>query len=248
LVDGARTPKQIVASLIRQAGDQDVGKATAKLKRRNRFRAGKSLLDQPGVKAASPLLELDDVEEIATTLAAVLGGQDDADLGRLLLALDADAHVSDRQVVVLVDEVQALSTWGQEGEALQRQLAGALRRADTRTTFVFAGSKRHAVEELFAEGKALHYAGLDFDLDAIAPEEWIAGLRARFEEAGYTIRNELLDDIIAASGGHPLRTMQVCAHVYEWAQNSEDSEVSGAAVLRGIASAREHPSWNEADQ
>jgi hypothetical protein len=248
LVDGTRTPKQMVVGIVKQAGEQGSGKATARLKRRRLIKGVGSLADDPRVKAAAKVLEVDEVDQLVSTTADLLSPHAGTDVGRVLLALEADAQLSGRRVIVFIDEVQALAAWGPDGLGVQEQLAVAMRRAPSRTTFVFAGSKRHAVEGLFEDGMPLHYAGLGFDLDKISKEDWHAGLRLRFAEAGYGISDELIDDVLEASDGHPLRTMQVCAHVYEWAQNGVDAQISGAAVLRGIAAAQDHPSWKEADE
>jgi hypothetical protein len=248
LADSARTPGQVVSRIAEQAAGQNVGKATARLRRRRCLGSANSALNDPGVEAASQLLGIEDLDQVMSTVAAILSpGEHESDVGAVLKALEADAHVSNRPLVVFVDEVQALAAWGEPGDILQQQLASSLRRASGKMTFVFAGSERHAVKKLFAEGQPLYYAGLDFDLDEISTEDWREGLTRRFAEGGYQISGELLDDVLEASDGHPLRTMQVCAHVYEWAQDGVGAVISGAAVLRGIASAQHHPSWKDAD-
>jgi hypothetical protein len=243
---GTRTPSQMVASIVDQAARQQAGAAVAGLRRSGRLRRSARALEGPVATAAAELFQTADAEKLAAAVAESLSPQ--SDLASVLKALELDGVAAHRRVVVFVDEIQALGSWAEDGVLVEEQLAAALKGSGQIVTFLFCGSERGAVKAVFAEGRALHHAGLGFGLDAISPEDWHSGLRERFAEGGFAIGVDELDDILGASGGHPLRTMQICAHVYEWAQNTGGDEVTGAAVLRGIATASEHPSWREADE
>jgi len=143
--------------------------------------------------------------------------------------------------------VQRLAThWSNEDDstATQQALAEIMHQHDGRIVFLLAGSERGAVEALLDEGQPLHYDGMTFPVPDIQPGDWHHGLPERFAEAGLEITPERIDQILAASGGHPQRTMRICAHVHQLTDGAA-FEVSEIVVDEAIRVARGHPSWSD---
>ncbi len=238
----ARTPRAMLDELLRQAAEQDVGRAISCLRRGRRAKQALTVAEGRAFKRAARLLGVEEIEDAAAVVDELVAGKG-ATVERVLSALEADAQVSGRPVVVFIDEVHALAAWGEQGEQVQLELAGAVRRTGRKVTFLFAESNQRATEKVFVERKPLQQAGLDFGLSTIADEDWRTGLRARFAELGYAIDRAELDLILAASDSHPLRTMQVCSHVAEWAMDGPGETISAVIVERGVASAKLNPAW-----
>jgi DNA polymerase III delta prime subunit len=239
----ARTPRAMVDELVRQAAEQDVGKAISRMRRGRGARKALSVAESRAVGRAAKLLGVEEIADAAGIIDELTSGRGEATVGRVLSALEADAQLSGRTVVVFIDEIHGLTAWGDRGEQVQLELATAVRRNARRVTFLFAGSDQRAAKRVFGKSRPLHDTCLDFGLSAIAAEDWHVGLRERFRELGYEIGREELDRILESSGGHPRRTMQVCSHVAEWAMDGPGSTISAVIVERGIASAKLNPAW-----
>jgi len=195
------------------------------------------------------LNELADASELATAVDQSLAPVDDgsADPRVVLRGIQAAAIAAGRPVLIFVDEVQRLAThWSNEDDstATQQALAEIMHQHDGRIVFLLAGSERGAVEALLDEGQPLHYDGMTFPVPDIQPGDWHHGLPERFAEAGLEITPERIDQILAASGGHPQRTMRICAHVHQLTDGAA-FEVSEIVVDEAIRVARGHPSWSD---
>jgi len=238
----ARTPRAMIDELLAQAAQQNVGSAIRRLHRRKRGRQALNVAEGRAAKRAAKLLGVEDITDAAEIIDDLAPGRNTT-LERVLTALEADAQVAGRPVVVFIDEVHGLIAWGEAGEQVQLDLATAVRRRGRKVTFLFAGSDQRAARKVFGKAHPLHDTCLDFGLSETAPEDWHEGLRARFQELGYGIAATELDAILAASHGHPLRTMQVCSHVAEWAHDGPSQVIGTVIVERGIASAKLNPAW-----
>ena len=99
------------------------------------------------------------------------------------------------------------------------------------------------MEQLFAPGMPLHLDGEPYKLPEIEPAAWHESLVARFARDGRTLMPDNVDRILAASGGHPLRTMQVCRGALRLVRSQQLAEVTAAVIDEAVAQARKHPSW-----
>jgi hypothetical protein len=166
-------------------------------------------------------------------------------LRNVLRAIAAASHAADKTTVVFIDEVQRLVThWADpdDGVRVQEDLAEVMEGDDAHLVLLLAGSERSAVEGLFEEGMPLHHDGMGFEVPPINDDDWMHALPRRFEEVGLEVDRACVRQILDASGGHPQRTMRVCAHVAELADGAA-FEVTDVLVRQAIRSARRHPSW-----
>jgi hypothetical protein len=231
----------LVATLLTQAKAQQIGRTTAAAARTKGFR--RRVDRARGLAELMQALGVDEAADLEHVLAALRLEDGAIDLRRVLGAIHADALISERSIVILVDEVQHLDAW-RDATAVQSELARVMR-APGGPSFIFAGSERRPIERLFAAGRPLHEEGLAFSLPEIADREWEVGLIARFEEGGVRITADMVRGVLAVSDGHPQDTMRLCEHAYEWALQSPRREVDANVLARARAEAREHPSWGD---
>ena len=187
---------------------------------------------------------------VAQAIDQALGADDEdghPDLREVLRAIQAAGIAAERPVVLFIDEVQRLCThWKDEDDSIRAQevLAEVMEHPDGRVMLLLAGSEQSAIEQLLAPDRPLHRDGMIFDVPPISDEDWQYGLKARFSEIQLEIDPERVGQILQVSGGHPQRTMRVCAHVQQLAGDGVFA-VSDLLVAEAAKLARRHPSWSE---
>ena len=217
-----------------------------------RLRSGARITSAPLVGVLGKLLEveeLSDASEVSTAIDQSLSTDEEseADLRAILRALIAAAIAANKVLVIFVDEVQRLCTdWSDEDDSLyaQEALAEVMEGHAGHAVLLLAGSERAGLEELLADGQPLHHDGMRFPLQGISDEDWHYHLPLRFKEVGLEIERDRIDQILEASNGHPQRTMRVCAHARELADEGAFA-VSDVLVDQAIKVAKEHPSWSD---
>lgn len=182
--------------------------------------------------------------EIAAQAAAATATADGDEetgtgLDKALNQLAAHARAAEQHSFVLLDEVQLIA----KIPDADRHIGRWCRESDSPIVFVFAGSEETAVRELREPGKPLAAVGSEFILPAISPEDWRPALRDRFAEGGVDISDRELDAIIAASGGHPRRTMLVAGNVYASAAAQPDKAATPTLVELAINDSEQDLSW-----
>lgn len=179
-------------------------------------------------------------DNLAREIAAQAGDEEDrTDLDKALNRLAADARAAGRHSFVLLDEVQLIA----KIPDADRHIGRWCRESDSPIVFIFAGSEETAVRELRKPGKPLTAVGSEFNLPEISPEDWRPALRDRFAEGGVQVSDRELDAIIAASGGHPRRTMLVAGNVYAIAAAQPDRVATPTLVELAIKDSEQDLSW-----
>jgi hypothetical protein len=178
----------------------------------------------------------------------LLGPADDGgtDLPALLRALQAHALLADQPIVIFVDELQAPADphigWAaQDAAHLETELAQAARSTQRGLVLCLAGST--VFGPLFERGRPLAGIGARFELQPIAYDDWVPGLRERFAELRQTVQPAALDVILTEARAHPRRTMLICYHASQWARQNNDV-VDATVVENAIRDAHRHPSWS----
>ncbi|CAN5478898.1 hypothetical protein BH20ACT18_BH20ACT18_12190 [soil metagenome] len=219
------------------------------------LRRGRGVLKlSPALKAAGAAVGIDEAVDAATIGAAIdqaLAPVDDdvgsPELREVLLAIHAATLAADRQATIFVDEIQRLIThWTDptDSDYAQGVLAEIMELADGNVVVLVAGSDGQAVGELMAVGRPLHHDGMTFAVPEIRADDWHAELPPRFAEIGLTVTRQNIEQILDASGGHPQRTMRVCAHVEQLA-DGDVFEVSDVLIEQAIETTKGHPSWSD---
>lgn len=232
--------ERLAGEIARQAQAAQVGDASAPVKRvlgiARRQRGTASSLG-----AALRELGFEDGAAALDAAAALLASADDGapGLNNVLAALALRARATERRAFVLLDEVHLLAAL----PGAEEQVARWCREPDSPIVFIFAGSEEAAARALRENGRPLIAIGREFKLPAIAPEDWVPGLRGRFREGRIEIADEALEEIVAASGGHPRRTMLIAANVQTSVGLGPDNVATGLLVEVAIREAKADRAW-----
>ena len=210
-------------------------------------RAGKAVTAplEAVARAAEALGVSAEVTQVVSAVNEAFGRVQDVPFDRVLAVLEADAQLRSTRTAVVLDEVQEIGTWGADGEAVEEALAAAVRRPDRRLAFVFAGSERHAVETLFADGRPLRVVSDRFAFPSIAADDWANGIRDRMRRGHLDIDDAALEALLAASKGHPLCTMHLAKEAYLAARAEPSRTVTSVHVEAGLAQSAQQLWWKE---
>ncbi|HKP90117.1 MAG TPA: hypothetical protein VJT75_09105 [Thermoleophilaceae bacterium] len=131
--------------------------------------------------------------------------------------IEALARSRGCSAVVFLDEIQEIARW-EDSDQAQGELRARLRRPGGHLRFLFAGSQPSLVETLFRRDGALDFQGLEQPLAPISSDDWHDGLRRAFDLLGCEIEDRAIDEILEASGGHPMRTMLAARETHALAE------------------------------
>jgi hypothetical protein len=194
--------------------------------------SGRSLTAMLRVKS-----ELGDVVEIA--LEPTRKRRDPMrELGLALELPQRIAERDDRQVILLIDELQQLTSgaYGDPDQITQR-LRETLY-SSPRVTCLFAGSVEHLMRDLFSnQRRALYQFGGFHALSPITEGEWREGLRGRFAQDGCTVDDEALEHMIATGEGHPRATMLIAQQTHHVSVEEDTHHIDGTLAERGYRGA-----------
>jgi len=236
----SRNSAALAREMLVQARSQGADRQVELLLNRNRLsRAGRELRGILG-EVGKVFGEEDEAKIVGVLLNELTNTTQDS-IGAALTAIDGYARVRQRRVVVFFDEIQEVVKWPDSSE-VQRAIAGTETRPGSRITYIFAGSEKTAIRELFLPEGELEFVGQRVEMPVIPIEEWQRGLDPRFREAGLVIDPAEIAQIYIATNGHPLRTMSVCAQALRIVPGDEVTE---AVVRQAIQAAKDHPSWRE---
>lgn len=235
-----------VASVQSLAGDiarqaQAAGAGAESAQQKIRRLGGRRRKQVRGVGDALSNFGFEDVGSALEGVAALLAAGDDGAPGlhQTLRALAVHAHATGRRVWLLFDEVHRLAGL----DDAEQVVAHWCHRDESPLIFLFAGSEESAAQELTEPGRPLVAIGEEFELTDISTEDWLAGLRDRFGEAGIEIEDRELFTMLEASDGHPRRTMMIASRVNQAASFQPDRHADATLVELAIGDARRDRSW-----
>jgi hypothetical protein len=99
------------------------------------------------------------------------------------------------------------------------------------------------VRALREPGRPLALIGEELPLPDISTEDWLHGLRSRFQEAKISVKDEQLLAMVEAADNHPRRTMLIGSRVRGSAEAAPDGEVTKVLVELAIRDAKGDRSW-----
>jgi Archaeal ATPase. len=236
---GVATPEGLAGEIARQAQAAHVGAHRAR--RRLLGLASRQAPEAKRLGEALQSLGFKDEGDALAAVSALLAGADAGEpgLGGVLEALALHARASGRRVFLLLDEVHLLA----ELAHCEEQLAGWAREPDVPIVLVLAGSEESAVQALRDPGRPLAPVGQELHLADIATEDWLHGLRRRFEEASVNVSPGEVLAIVEASDGHPRRTMLIATLVHSAALEQPDRTATTALVELAIQDAKGDRAW-----
>jgi hypothetical protein len=148
------------------------------------------------------------------------------------------AERDDRQLILLIDELQQLTSGAySDPEQITQRLRETMH-ASPRVTCLFAGSIEHLMRDLFSnQHRALYQFGGFHELSRITEDEWRAGLGERFAQDECTVDEEALERIIASGEGHPRSTMLIAQQTHHASVEEDTHHIDGTLAERGYRGA-----------
>lgn len=129
---------------------------------------------------------------------------------------DMPQHIAERKrkrLVVVLDEFQEVSNLGEPG-TVERNLRAKIQHHD-RVSYVFMGSKRHLLDELFADkNKPLYRIAKAMPLGKIPKDKLASFIHSRFHSVQMKIDSSNIENILKITDCHPYYTQQLCHEVY----------------------------------
>lgn len=109
-------------------------------------------------------------------------------------------EAADKPCIVAIDEFQQIGRYPEKNiEALLRTHIQKCKN----TSFIFAGSQRHLMQNIFFSSSSPFYQSVSFlQLDAIEEKEYVSFVRNHFANSQKEISNELVIKIYHLFGGH----------------------------------------------
>lgn len=175
--------------------------------------------------------------------ASMVGGlleglkPEEVTLQRVLVAIPSELAESGRRGAIAIDEAHVIAKWGRDERA---SLRAFMARDDRLTGVALTSSENHAERKL-KRSSVLGYLGEEFTLPAIDIDDWVNGLRSRFEQAGVPIHDEALDLLLDESQCHPYCTMLLAKHAAELAQPFE--AVTSSVIRLALPTVQKHEAW-----
>jgi hypothetical protein len=140
-----------------------------------------------------------------------------------LFALPGELGAGRRRTVALVlDEFQEVVEIDPQLPKLMRSVF----QEQPEVAHVYLGSRRHVMERIFNdENEPFWRSAKSMELGPIEPEPFTKFIAARFRETGKRVEPQVVDELLARTGGHPYATQELA--YFLWAQTASGG-VAGA--------------------
>ncbi|MFC2111300.1 ATP-binding protein [Bacteroidota bacterium] len=115
-------------------------------------------------------------------------------------------------VVVAIDEFQQIANYPEKNvEALLRTYIQQLKQIN----FIFSGSQKHTLVEMFLSAKRPFYSSTQFlNLEAIDKEKYKIFIKKNFENGKRTISDDCIDYVMDWTKGYTFYTQSLCNRLY----------------------------------
>lgn len=157
-------------------------------------------------------------------------------ISEVLMALDAAARAVERRAVFVLDEFQQLGSlsYGRTDITMEGAIRHAVERA-TNISYVFAGSQRHLLAEMFENpDRPLYRHCQKMALERIDATDYAKFLRnAAKARWGKTLAPAVITRVLELSFRHPYYVNALCSRL--WTGNAPPSEREAEARWRDIA-------------
>jgi hypothetical protein len=136
----------------------------------------------------------------------------DATLERLLELPTQLAAERNRRVVVFFDEFQEVTSIDPRLPALMR----AVFQEQPNVAHVYSGSRRDMMRNLFThQNEPFFRSAKVVELGVIAPELFRPFIVSRFEQTNQALGDDVVDAVLAITGGHPYATQELAYALWE---------------------------------
>ena len=118
-----------------------------------------------------------------------------------------------KKMVVAFDEFQEVTTYG--GDAFEKSLRNLIQRHD-RISYIFIGSQRHLITEMFDDRKrALYMLAARYPLGKIETIHYLAWIKGLYRKARREIEDTFIEDVIERCENHPMYIQEFFFHLWE---------------------------------
>ena len=164
--------------------------------------------------------------------AIVIDSREAESPGSLDCVLDAlAAQTSRRKVCVVFDEFQDIMNV-EDGENMLAVMRLRIQ-LDSRTPYIFLGSVRHRMLDIFLDPSSPFYHGAAMlEVGGIAADDFYAFLRRRFASGRRTFPRDAFDAIAAATRSTPGYIQEVCDAL--WQSSSRGDRLSSADIHKAL--------------
>ena len=171
----------------------------------------------------------------------------DATLERLFRLLPEIATERTRPVVLIVDEFQEVV----DIDAGLTKLLRSVFQEQPEVAHIYLGSKRHLMERIFNDANEPFWRSAKrMELGVIEPEAFKPFIENGFRASGRRIGDDVVNRILAMTGGHPYATQEICYFLWEEtpARGTADTERFETALDKLLRSEHSHFSdlWDRA--
>lgn len=133
-------------------------------------------------------------------------------------------EAADKPCMVAIDEFQQISRYPEKN--VEAVLRTHIQKC-TNTTFVFAGSQRHMMQNIFFSASRPFYQSAAFlSLDPIRPEAYLEFVRHHFKNGGKMIADECVLRIYSLFEGHTWYMQTLLNRLYEYLDKGEKMTIS----------------------
>ena len=147
---------------------------------------------------------------------------------------EAVATVSSQQgkrAVVVFDEFQEIAGWDEEGR-VERQMRAHFQLHQS-VSYIFMGSKRHLMQELFQnKNRPFYRFGKHLPLGKIPRDKFAKFIQKRFRETGFQVDSEAIEEVLQTTEDHPYYTQLLC-HIL-WARGREEKTITKEDVSQAV--------------
>lgn len=148
------------------------------------------------IRSCRPIFTIDELTGIPKVTIDVIPSEEENTLKEIFDYLAS----SEKRCYIAIDEFQQISEYPEQGvEALLRSYTQFV----TNANFIFAGSKKHIMQEMFTSSKRpFYHSSQIITIDAIEKEEYANFAIKHFSENNITLPKKIFDSIYDKYDGH----------------------------------------------
>jgi hypothetical protein len=166
----------------------------------------------------------------------------DATLERLLRLLPEIAAERQRPVVLIVDEFQEVV----DIDPGLTKLLRSVFQEQPEVAHVYLGSKRHLMERIFNDANEPFWRSAKrMELGVIEPAAFKPFIAGGFRDSGRPIEDDVVDHVLAMTGGHPYATQELCYFLWEETREGETADADRYAVALDKLLRSEHSHFSD---
>ena len=169
------------------------------------------------IKALRPMITNDPLTA-APQIMLTLQSEDEKK--QTLMGLLTFLDNQDEKILLAIDEFQQIREYPEENvEALLRTIIQKL----NNVTFLYCGSKRHMMLDIFSDERNPFYRSTEFlTLQKLNRDVYSDFIEGHFKRAGIEIERETIDYILEWTRGHTYFTQRLCHTVFNMAKGKVD--------------------------